>query len=349
MKTLRSIAVCTFVWIVAASGCSSNNGAQPRGSGGSSGTGGAGGAGGSTVSSSGGSSMTSPTGGTAGTSATSGGIGGTTSSTTSSGGSLSGGGGSSGTAAGGAGSDASLNNDSAADANTSSLETSGPSADAGAPSSFSLWVEAESGKMMNGANVRACGTPGDGQYGAAANCAPETLKDGASCCSAGKLVQNLLGAAGANCFGMPLTCGSGIILTVTVPADGQYDVTWWFHCGGSDSYQDNTCGGLRYTAGAPGVCRPHEIVVNGVLTGDPATKAYYYQFPCWATSWALIHPAVTTLSLKAGDNTIYIHAPNDYISAGIDGGLDSADLDVIHVTPVGQGTGTRVTPVSGAN
>jgi hypothetical protein len=90
-------------------------------------------------------------------------------------------------------------------------------------------------------------------------------------------------------------------------------------------------------------------VVNGVLQGDTATKAYYYQFPCYASSWSLVHSSVTTLSLKAGSNTIYIHAPNDYQSASIDGGLDAADLDVIHVTAAGQGTGLRVTPVPKAN
>ncbi|MGA2448015.1 MAG: hypothetical protein ABTD50_05005 [Polyangiaceae bacterium] len=203
--------------------------------------------------------------------------------------------------------------------------------------------------MMNGANARTCGAAGDGQYGADTNCAPDTLTDGATCCSAGKLVNNILGAAGAACFGQPLTCGSGIVLTVSAPTAGMYDVTWWYHCGGSDGYQDTNCGGLRYDAGVPGLCRPHMIVVNGALQAGAEAADKYYQFPCYATSWALIHPVVTALPLIAGSNTIYIHAPNDYESAGVDDGLDAADLDVIHVTAVGQGVGIRVTPVAGAN
>jgi hypothetical protein len=203
--------------------------------------------------------------------------------------------------------------------------------------------------MMTGASVLTCGGAG-AQYGPAMNCTPQMLTDGASCCSGGKLVHGLLGASGKTCFGMPLTCGSGIELTVpAVPVDGMYDVTWWYHCGQNDSFRDTTCGGLKYDAGTPGVCRPHEIIVNGALPSGSGMGAYYYQFPCWASGWALIHPAVTTLPLKAGSNTIYIHAPNDYMSAAICGGLDAADLDVIHVTPVGQGTGTRVVPVAKAN
>jgi hypothetical protein len=202
--------------------------------------------------------------------------------------------------------------------------------------------------MMSGAEVATCA--GSAQYGAAQDCMPEMIADGALCCSGGELVRNLLGRAPpANCFGMPVTCGSGVTLSVTVPADDLYDVTWWYHCGNNDRFDDFTCGGLTYDAGSPGVCRPHEIVVNGALQTGAATGQNYYQFPCWPDTWAKIHPAVTTLRLKAGSNTLFLHTPVDYIDVNTDNGLDSVDLDVIHVTPVGKGTGTHVTPVAKAN
>lgn len=58
--------------------------------------------------------------------------------------------------------------------------------------------------------------------------------------------------------------------------------------------------------------------------------ALYYQFPCYTVHWTVVHGATTSLPLKAGSNTIYIHAPGATT-------LDAADLDAIDVQPNGTG------------
>jgi hypothetical protein len=149
-------------------------------------------------------------------------------------------------------------------------------------------------------------------------------------------VVSLLGRSNNN-------AGAGVEFhNVSVPSDGMYAVTWWFHCGASDVFGDTTCGGLHYALPNAIGCRPHIIDVNGVTVSSTinGATAQFYQFPCYSTPWSNIHAANTTLPLKAGNNTIYVHPPHV-------GNLDSADIDAIHVTAVGQGVGPTVMPVVG--
>ncbi len=205
-----------------------------------------------------------------------------------------------------------------------------------ASASLSQWYEAEAvppNLLTGGVNIATCA--GTAQYGRGANCAVDALKEGALCCSAGKVAVNLLGRLPARLE----------FHSVTVPNDGSYDVTWWYHCGANDYFGDRNCGGLHYPVGATtstggSSCRPHVIEVNGVAmtTQIAGATAQYYQFPCYQGDWSIIHAAHTTLPLKTGSNTIAIHPPQDPV-------LDGADIDAIHVTGVGQGIGLGITPV----
>ncbi len=198
---------------------------------------------------------------------------------------------------------------------------------------FSQWIEAEAvppNVLTNGAQITTCA--GSAQYGRGLTCAPDTLKEGALCCSGGKVVVSLLGRAANN-------AGSGVEFhQVSVPSAGSYDVTWWYHCGANDSFGDVGCGGLHYPVGSS--CRPHLIDVNGmpITSTVGGASAQFFQFPCYQGDWSIIHAATTTLPLQAGNNVIYVHPPHV-------ANLDAADIDVIHVTAVGQGVGQRVTPV----
>jgi hypothetical protein len=109
---------------------------------------------------------------------------------------------------------------------------------------------------------------------------------------------------------------------VSAPADGMYDVTWWYHCGNNDNFGDKHCGGQTDPPTTPAGCRPHNIVVNG--TEMPGT----YHFPCFAGSFSEIHAATTTLPLKAGAmNSIKVYPKQ----------RDSADMDAIQISPAGMG------------
>jgi hypothetical protein len=140
-----------------------------------------------------------------------------------------------------------------------------------------------------------------------------------------------------------------------VPADGTYDVTWWYHCGQdtpghADVFGDTKCGGLNYNTGAGSGCRPHLIDVNGVPMSSVVggKTALYYQFPCYPVAWSILHGATTALPLRAGANTIYIHAPGAPT-------LDAADIDALDVQASGHGTAPSpqwpklVTPVVTGN
>jgi hypothetical protein len=177
-------------------------------------------------------------------------------------------------------------------------------------------------------------------------CPDGGVQEGANCCSGGGVVTELLGRA--PCDGPPgstgdyqncQTIGGGVEFEgVTVPADGTYDVTWWYHCGLNSSYGDAHCGGVHYAVGSS--CRPHLIDVNGVpmsstVAGQTAT---IYQFPCYPGAWSIVHGATTALPLKAGSNTISIHAPHAVM-------LDASDIDAIDVQPAGRGAPPLVTPV----
>jgi hypothetical protein len=191
-------------------------------------------------------------------------------------------------------------------------------------------------------------------FGTNLTCPTNGVEEGANCCSGGGAITEILGRV--PCSGPPGSAGDYVDCSdsgagvefhdVTVPADGTYDVTWWYHCGaytGSDAANvdgDTACGGLHYAVGAG--CRPQLIDVNGVPVSGTGTvdaqSALIYQFPCYSGAWSVLHGATTALPLKSGANTIYFHAPHAT-------NLDASDIDAIDVLPHGQGVQPWVTPV----
>jgi hypothetical protein len=158
--------------------------------------------------------------------------------------------------------------------------------------------------------------------------------------------MQLLGRGGIN------NAGGGVTFTaVTVPVAGTYDITWWYHCGLYDNWNDHDCGGtpvptwMTYftpTANPQPGCRPHLIAVNGTQVDGPNHTTPYWQFPCFGGTWDIIHAATTSLTLAAGKNTIRLGAPHI-------ADLDGVDIDAIHVTASGKGTPPRVVePRAGA-
>jgi len=123
---------------------------------------------------------------------------------------------------------------------------------------------------------------------------------------------------------------------VAVPADGMYDVTWWYHCGNNDNFGDRHCGGQTNPPTTASGCRPHNFIVNGTeLPGN-------YHFPCFGGSFGIIRAATTRLPLKAGNaNTVRVYPKS----------RDSADMDALQVQPAGKGIGPLIMPndVSGVN
>jgi hypothetical protein len=281
------------------------------------------------------SSSTSPTGGTGGKnsggSQSSGGAAGTSSTakggTTASGGSIGSGGaatgGSAGTpASGGTTSTSSANGGSSGvDANAATGgSTSVPIDGAGEVSTgggeADLWFELESkDNTLYHVGSKTCATT-----------CPTEPKEAQDCCHGGGYVNSVLGPQQSYIR----------VEKVTVPKDGDYDVTWWYHCGGNDNYHDHDCGVGKtppawmtyYTSPEPG-CRPHIIHVNGTQVVG-AKGEQYFQFPCFGDNWGPIHATTTTLAFKAGDNTLQIGAPHI-------GDLDAADLDAVHVVTAGKG------------
>jgi hypothetical protein len=205
------------------------------------------------------------------------------------------------------------------------------------PENFFVRYEAES-------SLNALTYPVEG-VGTGTACPTNGVKEGANCASGGKLINQILGRSpctpptSTTSYDQCQNRGGGVQFNeVTVPVDGIYDVTWWYHCGPdtpghADVYGDTKCGGLNYDTGAGTGCRPHLIDVNGVpvsSTVDGKT-ALYYQFPCYTAPWSILHGATTALPLKAGKNTIYYHAPGATT-------LDAADLDALDVQAPGHGT-----------
>jgi hypothetical protein len=138
---------------------------------------------------------------------------------------------------------------------------------------------------------------------------PETIMPEARCCSQGKEVRQLLRGKGGLQFNK-----------IAAPADGMYDVTWYYRCGKNDNFGDGNCGGEpNHPAGG---CRPHVLTVNG--TRLPKV----YEFHCFPGPWSEVHIVSTPIPLKAGDNSIRVVATP---------GRDAADLDAIAVYPAGQG------------
>ncbi|MDP9149834.1 MAG: hypothetical protein M3O36_07860, partial [Myxococcota bacterium] len=178
-------------------------------------------------------------------------------------------------------------------------------------------------------------------YGTGTTCPAGPLKEGASCCSGGGEVKQLLGRVPCapkdyqNCQKI----GAGVEFhAVTVPADGTYDVTWWYHCGLNDFFGDKACGGVHYSVGTS--CRPHLIDVNGAPMSSSVggQTALFFQFPCYPGAWSILHASTTALPLKAGANVITLHAPHEIT-------LDAVDLDALEVLPKGMGAPPLVTPV----
>jgi hypothetical protein len=183
-------------------------------------------------------------------------------------------------------------------------------------------------------------------FGTNLTCPTDGVTEGANCCSGGGEVTEILGRV--PCSGPPgsaedfndcQTIGGGVeFQNVTVPADGTYDVTWWYHCGENNGYGDTSCGGVHYLVGSS--CRPQLIDVNGVPMSSTVggQTALVYQLPCYPGAWSILHGATTALPLKAGPNVVFFHAPHAI-------NLDAADVDAIDVLPQGQGTPPLVTPV----
>lgn len=191
-------------------------------------------------------------------------------------------------------------------------------------------------------------------------CPEGGVKEGVNCASGGQYVDQILGrspcqppTSRTSQIGCQNIGGGVLFNQVTVPVDGNYDVTWWYHCGEdpgapgrANVFGDTRCGGLDYGTGPGSGCRSHLIDVNGVpmSTTVGGQAALYFHFPCYASPWAVLHGATTVLPLNAGTNSIYIHAPG----AGM---LDAADMDALDVHAEGFGIATPplwpkyVTPV----
>jgi hypothetical protein len=239
---------------------------------------------------------------------------------------------------------------------TSAGGQSGAAGSSDEPASFFMRYEAESPSNTLTYPVERIATEGD------AACPANGVKEGATCASGGKVVAQILGRSpcdpptSTTSYNACENKGGGVQFNdVTVPADGTYDVTWWYHCGPdkpghADVYGDTNCGGLDYGTGAGSGCRPHLIDVNGAPMSSTVggKAALYYQFPCYPAPWSTLHGATTALPLKAGANTIYIHAPGATT-------LDAVDLDALDVQAEGHGTAPPplwpklVTPVVSGN
>jgi hypothetical protein len=172
--------------------------------------------------------------------------------------------------------------------------------------------------IITGTHARACAT-------ACNTCPP----DHTTCC-----VAQEGSTTGYDVGGLLLGGKDTVTFTgVYAPADGDYNIVWYYFCGNSDT--DNnyppSCPGSKEgsTVGPPG-CRQAKFTVNGV--DDPTT----YEVPCFLTGtndgqWTTIHSwerddpntkALIPFHLKQGStNTIKIYAGNH----------DTVDLSGIRV------------------
>lgn len=180
-----------------------------------------------------------------------------------------------------------------------------------------------------------------------ATCPADGVKEGANCASGGQVISQIMGRSPCqpptlrSSYDGCQNIGGGVeFRDVTVPVDGSYDVTWWYHCGADPSrpgranvYGDTGCGGLDYATGPNTGCRSHMIDVNGAAVSATVAgqTALYFHFPCYGTAWSILHGATTALSLKSGSNVIYIHAPGATT-------LDAADIDAIDIQAPGHGS-----------
>ena len=178
-------------------------------------------------------------------------------------------------------------------------------------------------------------------------CPPDGVKEGADCASGGTFVRAILGRSPCEPpTSVPsrdgcLNIGGGVRFDgIDVPVDGYYDVTWWYHCGSHPATPDQAdvagnrmCGGLDYGTGPGSGCRSHLIDVNGIPVASivAGRTAQYFHFPCYPVPLSILHGATTSLPLKAGSNSIYIHAPPSDT-------LNAADIDALDVRAPGYGT-----------
>ncbi len=216
---------------------------------------------------------------------------------------------------------------------------------ANVPASYFARYEAESPSNARTYPVEGIATDGAQPCAGAPGTSSDGVKEGANCASAGHVVNQILGrspctpptstSSYTNCGNK----GGGVTFNdVAAPAEGVYDVTFWYHSGGggpggsADTYGDVKCGGLDYKTGPGSGCRPHLIYVNGLQMAVTVAgrNAVYYEFPAYPDSWSILHGAVVALPLKAGSNTIYIKAPGFTTS-------DAVDLDALDVQPSGPG------------
>jgi uncharacterized membrane protein len=139
-------------------------------------------------------------------------------------------------------------------------------------------------------------------------------------CPVGKKVAQLLGHA-------PQGRGTLQFNSISVPADGNYDVTWGYYCGKSDNNGDTTCGGQPHT---PSGCRPGIFVINGVQLPT------VHQFQCFPGTWHELHSATFSVPLKAGMNSLKIFSNS----------ADCPDVDRIVVADGTGGTSNEAVTLS---
>jgi hypothetical protein len=161
-------------------------------------------------------------------------------------------------------------------------------------------------------------------YAKKAGCAPtcvKPIKPLNVCCSGGGQVTWIVSANTAH------TSGWMELHDIAAPANGTYDITFWYHCGGGDTYGDDNCGGDAMTQPGQKGCRPTVFTINGTLMPGA------YHFPCFSGSGGIIHAATVSLPLSQGMNTIKYAPPVP---------RDAADLDAIEVLSSGKGVAPRV-------
>jgi hypothetical protein len=226
---------------------------------------------------------------------------------------------------GGAGAGGSAGDDGAGvDAATATPDADNAAGDGAAPSQSDVAVSSGDG---GGAQKSSMGHPGsiawyeaeDGAlFGRAvkSKCKPcpstATMKAGDACCSGGGEVTWIVAAKTSDLQ----------LNGIDAPADGMYDVTFWYYCGNNDNFNDRNCGGQTNPPTTPAGCRPHQFIVNGTLMPGA------YHFPCFGGAWSIVRTATVTMPLKGGANTIRMHAPPP---------RDCVNLDGIELYPTGKG------------
>jgi hypothetical protein len=161
-------------------------------------------------------------------------------------------------------------------------------------------------------------------YARAAACTPTCTKPltvGANCCSGTGQVTWIVSENGAH------PAGWMQFNAISAPADASYDVTFWYHCGDSDTYGDGNCGGQPMTEPKQTGCRPQVFTVNGTVMPGA------YHFPCFPGSWATMYAATVSLPLAAGMNTIKVAPPPP---------RDAVDVDAIEILSPGKGRAPRI-------